>query len=237
MSGLGARPFRRASRPSASTMASATRSNSTAAPRCARRSRRRFPHWAARLGDDHVLDLAALAADFRHRDDARRRDRACATTACPTPSCRAAICCSSPSPRRSPTGVASRLVGGMCETDYSGYPDCRDDTIKALQVALNLGMQRRFVVETPLMWIDKAATWRLARDSAARRWSTSSSRKPTPATGASAAAATTGATAAAHARPASCARTGTRRSAPPAEARRASFRRPAPSSLRRFRSG
>jgi 7-cyano-7-deazaguanine synthase len=55
------------------------------------------------------------------------------------------------------------LVGGMCETDYSGYPDCRDDTIKALQVALNLGMEKRFVLHTPLMWIDKAATWNLAR--------------------------------------------------------------------------
>jgi 7-cyano-7-deazaguanine synthase len=54
------------------------------------------------------------------------------------------------------------MVGGMCETDYSGYPDCRDDTIKALQVALNLGMERRFVLQTPLMWLDKAETWRLA---------------------------------------------------------------------------
>jgi 7-cyano-7-deazaguanine synthase len=53
------------------------------------------------------------------------------------------------------------LVGGMCETDYSGYPDCRDDTIKAIQIALNLGMQHRFVLHTPLMWIDKAATWGL----------------------------------------------------------------------------
>jgi len=51
----------------------------------------------------------------------------------------------------------------MCETDYSGYPDCRDDTLKAMQLALNLGMQRRFVVETPLMWRDKAATWALAQ--------------------------------------------------------------------------
>ena len=50
----------------------------------------------------------------------------------------------------------------MCETDFSGYPDCRDDTLKALQVVLNLGMDKRFVVHTPLMWIDKAATWRLA---------------------------------------------------------------------------
>jgi 7-cyano-7-deazaguanine synthase len=56
-----------------------------------------------------------------------------------------------------------RIVAGMCETDYSGYPDCRDDTIKAMQLALNLGMQRRFVLETPLMWRDKAATWELAR--------------------------------------------------------------------------
>ncbi len=55
-----------------------------------------------------------------------------------------------------------RIVAGMCETDYSGYPDCRDDTIKAMQVALNLGMQRRFVLDTPLMWIDKAATWAMA---------------------------------------------------------------------------
>ncbi|ODU57156.1 MAG: 7-cyano-7-deazaguanine synthase QueC [Acetobacteraceae bacterium SCN 69-10] len=55
-----------------------------------------------------------------------------------------------------------RIVGGMCETDYSGYPDCRDDTIKAMQLALNLGMNRRFVLETPLMWIDKAGTWEMA---------------------------------------------------------------------------
>jgi 7-cyano-7-deazaguanine synthase len=56
-----------------------------------------------------------------------------------------------------------RIVAGMCETDYSGYPDCRDDTIKAMQLALNLGMQRRFVLETPLMWRDKAAAWKLAQ--------------------------------------------------------------------------
>ena len=54
------------------------------------------------------------------------------------------------------------IVGGMCETDYSGYPDCRDDTIKALQVAISLGLDTRFVLETPLMWIDKSATWKMA---------------------------------------------------------------------------
>ena len=55
-----------------------------------------------------------------------------------------------------------RIVAGMCETDFSGYPDCRDDTVKAMQLALNLGMNARFVLETPLMWIDKADTWALA---------------------------------------------------------------------------
>jgi len=54
------------------------------------------------------------------------------------------------------------LVGGMSETDYSGYPDCRDNTLKALQVALSLGVERPLVIETPLMWRDKARTWALA---------------------------------------------------------------------------
>jgi 7-cyano-7-deazaguanine synthase len=54
------------------------------------------------------------------------------------------------------------VVTGVCETDFSGYPDCRDDTVKALQVALNLGMESRFVLDTPLMWIDKTQTWSLA---------------------------------------------------------------------------
>ena len=56
------------------------------------------------------------------------------------------------------------IVLGVCETDYSGYPDCRDDTIKAMQVALNLGLEARFVLHTPLMWRDKAATFALAQE-------------------------------------------------------------------------
>ena len=59
---------------------------------------------------------------------------------------------------------AKHLVAGMCETDFSGYPDCRDDTLKAMQLALNLGMDRRFVIHTPLMWIDKAKTFALAHE-------------------------------------------------------------------------
>jgi 7-cyano-7-deazaguanine synthase len=56
------------------------------------------------------------------------------------------------------------MVTGVCETDFSGYPDCRDDTMKAMQLALSLGMDKRFLIETPLMWIDKAATWALAHE-------------------------------------------------------------------------
>jgi len=56
------------------------------------------------------------------------------------------------------------LVGGMCETDFSGYPDCRDNTLKAMQVAVNLGMATNIRIETPLMWIDKAQTWAMAMD-------------------------------------------------------------------------
>jgi len=58
----------------------------------------------------------------------------------------------------------NHMVAGMCETDYSGYPDCRDDTIKAMQLALTLGMAHRFVIHTPLMWIDKAGTFALAQE-------------------------------------------------------------------------
>ena len=121
-----------------------------------------FPRWRDRLGTDHVLNLDLLR---EIGGTAMTEDRAIAMGADGLPntfvpgrnilflSAAAALAF-----RRD----ARHLVGGMCETDYSGYPDCRDDTIKALQVALNLGMDRRFVLHTPLMWIDKAATFALA---------------------------------------------------------------------------
>jgi 7-cyano-7-deazaguanine synthase len=121
-----------------------------------------FPRWRDRLGTDHVLNLDLLR---EIGGTAMTEDRAIAMGAGGLPntfvpgrnilflSAAAALAF-----RRD----ARHLVGGMCETDYSGYPDCRDDTIKALQVALNLGMDRRFVLHTPLMWIDKAATFALA---------------------------------------------------------------------------
>ncbi|MBW8269235.1 7-cyano-7-deazaguanine synthase QueC [Caldovatus aquaticus] len=122
----------------------------------------RFPDWAARLGEDHLLRLDALGAVS---ETALTREAAIAPGEDGLPNTfvpgrnliflafAAALAC-----RRG----LSHLVGGMCETDSSGYPDCRDDAIKAMQVALNLGMARRFVLHTPLMWRDKAATWRLA---------------------------------------------------------------------------
>ncbi|KQT09152.1 7-cyano-7-deazaguanine synthase [Methylobacterium sp. Leaf399] len=121
------------------------------------------PAWAARLGDDHVVALDALGAIS---ETALTRDTAIAMAADGLPNTFV--------PGRNIVFLTfaaalayrrdlRRIVGGMCETDFSGYPDCRDDAIKALQVALNLGMDRRFVLETPLMWIDKAATWTLAK--------------------------------------------------------------------------
>lgn len=125
--------------------------------------RDRFPHWAGRLGEDHMIDLAVLG---RISDTALTRDTEIQMTAAGLPNTFV--------PGRNllffqlAAAVGYRrglytLVGGMCETDFSGYPDCRDDTLKALQVAVSLGMGQRFTFETPLMWLDKAATWALAR--------------------------------------------------------------------------
>jgi 7-cyano-7-deazaguanine synthase len=123
-----------------------------------------FPHWADRLGDDHLLDLTSLG---RISDAALTTGAAIAfadsglpNTFVPGRNLLFLTYASAIAYRRE----IKHLVTGVCETDYSGYPDCRDDTIKALQVALNLGMEKRFVIDTPLMWIDKAATWALAMD-------------------------------------------------------------------------
>jgi 7-cyano-7-deazaguanine synthase len=123
----------------------------------------KFPAWAPKLGADHLLDLAVLGAIS---ETSLTQETQIAYSASGLPNTFV--------PGRNllffqfAAAVAYRrgikhLVGGMCETDYSGYPDCRDDTLKALQVAINLGMDRRFVIHTPLMWRDKAATWELAQ--------------------------------------------------------------------------
>ena len=120
------------------------------------------PDWAARLGPDHTLRLDALG---EVSDTALTRETEIAMGAEGLPTTfvpgRNIVFLSFAAALAYRRGLR-RIVGGMCETDYSGYPDCRDDTIKALQVALNLGMERRFVLETPLMWLTKGDTWRLA---------------------------------------------------------------------------
>jgi len=125
---------------------------------------RAFPHWAARLGDDHLLELATLGAIS---ETALTREAAFQMTAAGLPNTfvpgRNLLFFTYAAALAYRRGIRT-LVGGMCETDYSGYPDCRDDTIKALQVALTLGLDRRIVLHTPLMWIDKAATWSLAEE-------------------------------------------------------------------------
>ena len=123
-----------------------------------------FPQWAARLGERHTIDLGLLGAIS---DTALTRDTAIAmadndlpNTFVPGRNILFLTIAACVAYRR---GI-KHIVGGMCETDYSGYPDCRDDTIKALQAALNLGMETRFVLHTPLMWIDKRQTWELAEN-------------------------------------------------------------------------
>ena len=124
--------------------------------------RRGFPQWGERLGEDHLLDLTALG---RLSDTALTRDVAFRIEANGLPNSfvpgRNLIFLTFAAALAYRRG-ARRIVTGVCETDYSGYPDCRDDTIKAMQVALNLGMESRFELETPLMWVDKAGTWAMA---------------------------------------------------------------------------
>jgi 7-cyano-7-deazaguanine synthase len=118
--------------------------------------------WAARLGPDHMFDLSVLG---QVSETALTRDAEIALRSDGLPNTFV--------PGRNllfftlAAALASRrelrhLVGGMCETDYSGYPDCRDDTLKSLQVTLNLGLSTRSVLHTPLMWLDKAQTWSMA---------------------------------------------------------------------------
>src|SRR6516165_3282732 len=122
------------------------------------------PDWAGKLGESHTLAIPTLA-DIS--DTALTSDVAITMGADGLPNTfvpgRNLVFLTFAAALAYRRGI-KHIVGGMCETDYSGYPDCRDDTIKALQVALNLGMQRRFVLHTPLMWIDKAATWAMAFD-------------------------------------------------------------------------
>jgi 7-cyano-7-deazaguanine synthase len=121
-----------------------------------------FPHWAKRLGQDHLLPLAVLKTigGSALTDDMaiEMGEGGLPTTFVPGRNIMFLTAAAALGYRR---GIAD-LVGGMCETDFSGYPDCRDETVQATAKALSLGLAREVKVHTPLMWIDKAATWKLA---------------------------------------------------------------------------
>ena len=123
-----------------------------------------FPEWGRKLGEDHLIDLSTLG---QVSETALTRDSAIAFAAGGLPNTfvpgRNLLFFTFAAATGYRRGLR-HLIGGMCETDYSGYPDCRDDTLKALQATLSLGMDHRFVIHTPLMWRDKKATWELARD-------------------------------------------------------------------------
>ena len=122
------------------------------------------PTWKERLGADHTLDLSVLGqiseTGLTRDAEIALREDGLPNTFVPGRNLLFFTLAAALAFRRK----ARHMVGGMCETDYSGYPDCRDDTLKALQVTLNLGMGSRSVIHTPLMWIDKAGTWALAQD-------------------------------------------------------------------------
>jgi len=122
------------------------------------------PDWEQRLGQDHMIDLS-LISQLSHTAMTENiaiemQANGLPNTFVPGRNLMFMMVAATLAYRRD----MNVLVGGMCETDFSGYPDCRDDSMKALQVALNLGMSTRLRVETPLMWIDKAQTWALAAD-------------------------------------------------------------------------
>ena len=122
------------------------------------------PEWAGKLGDGHTLEIPTLSAIS---ETALTRDVAIEMGADGLPNTfvpgRNLVFLTFAAALAYRRGI-SHIVGGMCETDYSGYPDCRDETIKALQGALSLGMARPFELHTPLMWLSKVATWQLAYD-------------------------------------------------------------------------
>lgn len=122
-----------------------------------------FPDWARRLGDDHLLDLRGFGQVAHSALTAERAiemtDKGLPSTFVPGRNLAFLVYAAALADRRGLTA----LVGGMCETDFSGYPDCRRDTLDAMQQALNLGMAQDFRVETPLMRLTKAETWGLAK--------------------------------------------------------------------------
>ncbi len=128
------------------------------------RFRAHFATWAAKLGADHMLDLPALGAisdtSLTRATEIEMSAAGLPTTFVPGRNLLFFTYAAALGWRR---GI-STLVGGMCETDYSGYPDCRNDTLQTLAKAIALGLDKPITIETPLMYIDKAGTWALAHE-------------------------------------------------------------------------
>ena len=126
--------------------------------------RQSFPNWSAKLGEDHVLDLDILGkisdTSLTQEKEISFAQSGLPNTFVPGRNILFFTFAATIAYRRS----LKHLVGGMCETDYSGYPDCRDNTLKSLQVSLALGMDMPIVIDTPLMWLDKCATWAFAQE-------------------------------------------------------------------------
>ena len=126
------------------------------------RLRWQFPHWAARLGPDHVLNvdvIGQIGGSSLTEDVAiAMQQDGLPNTFVPGRNLLFMTLAGALAYRRG----LQVLVTGVSEADFSGYPDCRDDTMKAMQLALNLGLERRLRISTPLMWRDKAAVWQLA---------------------------------------------------------------------------
>jgi len=131
-------------------------------PKFIRRMKQAFPHWAAKLGEDRVINLGVLG---EISETSLTRDTQIAFESSGLPStfvpARNLVFLTFAGAVAYRRGI-SHLVGGMCETDYSGYPDCRRSTMDAMEQSLSLGMDRKLVIDTPLMKIDKAQTWELA---------------------------------------------------------------------------
>lgn len=123
----------------------------------------RFPTWSDKLGDDTVLDIQSFGAvaesSLTREREIELNETGLPSTFVPGRNLVFLIYAAALADRRK----LSHLVGGMCETDYSGYPDCRRNTLDAMQHALNLGMDQGFTVDTPLMHLTKAETWGLAK--------------------------------------------------------------------------
>lgn len=126
--------------------------------------RSQFPEWDSRLGQDHVIDMPGLGqiseTALTRPAEIVMTDAGLPSTFVPGRNLLFFTYAAAVGYRR---GIRA-LVGGMCETDYSGYPDCRATTLSALEEAISLGTDTRFSLQMPLMHIDKAGTWALADD-------------------------------------------------------------------------